>query len=54
MHSRIYSFVYKHKLININQLHFCSKQSMEHALISLNYQKNLDNREAVCGVSVDL
>ena len=56
MYHRIYSFLYKYKLINTNQFGFHSNHSIEHALISLieTIKKSLDNDEIVCGVFIDL
>ena len=56
MYCRIYSFLYKYKLINTNQFGFCSNHSTEHTLISLieTIKKYLDNDEIVCRVFIDL
>ena len=56
MYSRIYFFLFKHKLINTTQFDFWSKHSTEHALISLieTIKKYLDDGEIVCGVFIDL
>ena len=56
MYHRIYSFLCKYKLININQFGFRSNHSTEHALISLlkTIKKSLDDNEIVCGIFIDL
>ena len=56
MYNRIYSFLFKHKLIKTTQFGFRSKHSTEHALISLieAIKKYLDDYEIVCGVFIDL
>ena len=56
MYYRIYSFLCKYKLINMNQFGSCSNHSTEHALISLieTIKKYLDNDEIVYGVFIDL
>ena len=56
MHNRIYSFLFKHKLIKTTQFGFRSKHSTEHALIRLieTIKKYLDDDEIVCGVFIDL
>lgn len=56
MHHRIYSFLWKYILININQVGFCSNQSTEHALKSLikTIKKSLDDDEIGNGDFIDL
>ena len=56
MYNRIYSFLRKQKLVNINQFGFQSRHSAEHALMSLieTIQKYLDHGEIACGVLIDL
>ena len=56
MYNRLYSFLCKHKLINIIQFGFQSKHSAEHALISLieTIKKYLDDGEIVCEVFIGL
>ena len=56
MYHRIYSFLYRYKLINTNHIGFCSNYSSEYALISLIeiIKKSLDNDEIVRRGFIDL
>ena len=56
MHSRVYDFFEKYKLLYKNQFGFRKKHSTNHAILNIveDIRKSLDNKSFVCGVFIDL
>ena len=56
MHTRVYQYFEKFKLLYNFQFGFRKKHSTNHAIMSIvdDIHKNLDNNDFVCGVFIDL
>ena len=54
MHSRVYDFLEKYKLLYERQFGFCKKHSTNHAILSIleDIKNNLDINNFVCGVFI--
>ena len=56
MHSHVYDFLEKYKLLYERQFGFCKKHSTNHAILSIleDIKNNIDINNFECGVIIDL